>query len=88
MNLTPLLLNSNMPLGTIELLIILVLIGFIALAGVIPFWFICKKAGLSPWLSLIFILPFGVFVLPLMLATMEWPALKQSQSPVQPPPVQ
>jgi len=33
---------------------ILMLVGIIFLAIVIiPFWFICKKAGFSPWLSLL-----------------------------------
>ena len=26
---------------------------------ILPFWFICKKAGFSPWLSLLNIIPFG-----------------------------
>ena len=65
------------PIGMPEL-IMLVIIG--TLAGVFPFWFICKKAGLSPWLSLITIIPFGLIVLPLVLAFIEWPALRGDRS--------
>jgi hypothetical protein len=34
--------------------------------GVIPFWFICKKAGFSPWLTLLNIVPFGLGTLVLV----------------------
>jgi len=30
---------------------IIILIGLVIV--IVPFWFICKKAGFSPWLSLI-----------------------------------
>ena len=39
---------------------------------IIPFWFICKKAGFSPWLSLINIIPLGNLVLLYVLAFGEW----------------
>jgi hypothetical protein len=39
---------------------------------VIPFWFICKKAGFSPWLTLINIVPMGNLVLLYVLAFAEW----------------
>lgn len=52
----------------------------VALVGVLPFWFICKKAGLSPWLSLIMIIPFGALVLPFVLAFIEWPSLRSGRS--------
>jgi uncharacterized RDD family membrane protein YckC len=26
---------------------------------IVPFWFILKKAGFSPWLALLYIVPFG-----------------------------
>ena len=69
------LLNA-IPIGMPELILILVMICIIAVVGVLPFWFICKKAGLSPWLSLIIIIPFGAIILPFVLAFIEWPALK------------
>lgn len=39
---------------------------------IIPFWFICKKAGFSPWLSLLNIVPLGNLVLIYILAFAEW----------------
>lgn len=65
-------------LGTPELGLILFVGLSIALVGVLPFWFICKKAGFSPWLSLIMIVPFGALILPIMLAVMDWPSVRKS----------
>ena len=35
-----------------------IMIIFLAII-ILPFWFICKKAGFSPWLSLLNIIPFA-----------------------------
>ena len=43
-------------------------------AVIIPLWFICKKAGFSPWLSFLIIVPFGGLVLLYVLAFAEWKA--------------
>lgn len=42
---------------------------------IIPCWFICKKAGFSPWLALINIIPLGNLVLLYILAFAEWKVL-------------
>jgi hypothetical protein len=61
---------------------------------IIPTWFICKKAGFTPWLSLLIIVPFGGLVLLYVLAFAEWkvvPAPQQvwtPQPPLPPPPSQ
>ena len=39
---------------------------------IVPFWFICKKAGFSPWLSLLNIVPLGNLILIYVLAFAEW----------------
>jgi hypothetical protein len=39
---------------------------------IIPLWQICKKAGFSPWLSLLAIIPLGVLILLYILAFAEW----------------
>lgn len=39
---------------------------------VLPFWFICKKAGFSPWISLLYIVPLGGLVLDFVLAFANW----------------
>ena len=46
---------------------------------IIPTWFICKKAGFSPWLSLLNIVPLGGLVLLYVLAFAEWKVIPASQ---------
>ena len=43
---------------------------------IIPFWFICKKAGFSPWLALLNLIPFGTLILLYVLAFAEWSSPK------------
>ncbi len=77
----------------VAMMTILPLVILVGLAVVIvPFWFICKKAGFSPWLSLLNIIPFGNLVLIYVLAFAEWkvrPAATAEQMgwpfPPQPP---
>jgi flagellar basal body-associated protein FliL len=68
---------------------IFLVIGLVCLAiFLIPFWFICKKAGFSPWLTLLNIIPLGNLVLIYVLAFAEWkvaPAPQQAYYPPQPP---
>ncbi len=60
---------------------------------IIPFWFICKKAGFSPWLSLLNVIPLGNLVLLYVLAFSDWKVMPapqaywqpQSPYPTQPP---
>jgi hypothetical protein len=55
----------------------------------VPCWFICKKAGFSPWLSLLCIIPsLGTLVLLYVLAFAEWkvgPAPLAAYPPPYPP---
>ena len=55
----------------------------------VPCWFICKKAGFSPWLSLVCIVPsLGTLVLLYVLAFADWkvvPAPPLAYWPPQPP---
>jgi branched-subunit amino acid transport protein AzlD len=66
-------------IGSQELIVIFIIGIMMALVGVLPFWFICKKAGLSPWLALIMLIPFGALVLPFILAFIDWPALRDGR---------
>ena len=54
----------------------------------IPFWFICKKAGFSPWLTLLNLLPLGGLVLIYVLAFAEWKVVPAGQILPYPPPYQ
>jgi hypothetical protein len=66
---------------------ILMVVGIIALAVIlIPFWFICKKAGMSPWLTLLNIIPLGNLVLIYVLAFAEWKVVPAGQVLPYPPP--
>ncbi len=71
---------------------ILPIIILVAIAIVIvPFWFICKKAGFSPWLSLLNVVPFGNLILIYVLAFAQWkviPAMPAGWVPQQPYPPQ
>ncbi len=49
------------------------------LAGIVPFWQICKKAGFSPALSLLILVPVANIFLPFFLAFADWPALRKAQ---------
>ena len=47
----------------------------------VPTWFICKKAGFSPWLSLLSLLPsLGLLILLYLLAFAEWPSQRAASS--------
>ncbi len=56
--------------------LIMPLVGIIILVSlvifIVPFWFICKKAGFSPWLSLLNLVPLGSLILLYILAFAEW----------------
>jgi len=69
----------------------IVYIVFLAIV-ILPFWFICKKAGFSPWLSLLNIVPFGNIVLIYVLAFANWKVAPIPQPqigyPYPPPPPQ
>ena len=55
------------------MLAILPIVILICLAIVIvPFWFILKKAGFSPWLSLLNAVPLGNLILIYVLAFADW----------------
>jgi len=73
------------------------LIGIFMLIGIaivmIPCWFILKKAGFSPWLSLLCLIPsLGTLVLLYVLAFAEWKVIPAPlaagypPSPYPPPP--
>lgn len=72
------------------------LFGLFMLIGIaivmIPCWFILKKAGFSPWLSLLCLIPsLGTLVLLYVLAFAEWkvpPPMAAYPVPPYPPPPQ
>ncbi|HWG19124.1 MAG TPA: hypothetical protein VG225_01255 [Terracidiphilus sp.] len=62
---------------------ILIIIGLAIV--IIPTWFVCKKAGFSPWLSLLVIVPFGGLILLYVLAFADWKVVPAPQMAYMPP---
>ena len=62
-------------------LIILIIVAVV----IIPFWFICKKAGFSPWLSLLNLVPLGNLILIYVLAFAQWKVVPAPQLGYPPP---
>ncbi len=94
MNFLALLLQDQPDMATVQhiLAIMIPLIGIIFLVSIaivmVPCWFILKKAGFSPWLALLCILPsLGTLVLLYVLAFAEWKVVPAPQAawPPQPP---
>ena len=49
-----------------------------AIIAIIPFWRICDRVGLSPWLSLLLIVPLANIVFVYYVAFAEWPSQRGS----------
>ncbi|HVS76761.1 MAG TPA: hypothetical protein VHE11_07490 [Steroidobacteraceae bacterium] len=45
-----------------------------AIIAIIPFWRICDRAGLSPWLSLLLLIPLANIIFVYYVAFAEWPS--------------
>ena len=59
-----------------------------AVMFIIPTWFISKKAGLSPWLSMLCLFPLTGVILLYILAFADWKVVPAPQLAAwQPPPV-
>jgi len=64
-------------LSVLPIAFLLIGIPIALLLTVLPFWFICKKAGFHGALSLVMLIPIGNIILPFVLAFAEWPVLKE-----------
>jgi len=49
-----------------------------SIIAIIPFWRICERAGLSPWLSLLLLIPLVNILFVYYVAFTEWPAQRGS----------
>jgi uncharacterized membrane protein len=70
-----------------HLIVLSLIFGFPGvIIGVFPFWFICKKAGFSPLLSLLNLVPFflGTVVLVYFLAFTQWKPASEPYPAVSP----
>ena len=79
---------QHMALAMMAILPIIILVALAVI--IVPFWFICKKAGFSPWLSLLNIIPLGNLILIYVLAFADWKVMPAPQAywpqPPYPPP--
>lgn len=78
---------QHMVMAIMAILPILILIGLALI--IVPTWFICKKAGFSPWLSMLCLFPtLGLLILLYVLAFADWkvvPAPQMAWTPPYPP---
>jgi predicted neutral ceramidase superfamily lipid hydrolase len=56
------------------------ILGFVVLM-IIPYWMIWKKAGFSPWFSLLMFVPLVNFIMLYVLAFSEWKVVPITQAP-------
>jgi hypothetical protein len=68
---------SDIGFPEIFLILSIVIVGFIVLL-LLPYWKIFGKAGFSPALSLLMIVPLVNIVMLYYLAFSEWPSLKKN----------
>lgn len=52
-----------------------------AAIAIIPFWRICTRVGLSPWLSLLLVVPLANLIFVYYLAFTDWPAERGPMNP-------
>jgi hypothetical protein len=65
-------LDQNPRSLAIALILIAILIMIALVVTILPSWYICKKAGFSPWLSFLHILPFGTLIYLYVVAFSVW----------------
>jgi hypothetical protein len=77
---------KSMAMAVLAIFPIIILIALAII--IVPTWFVCKKAGFSPWLSLLVIVPLGGMVLLYVLAFADWKVVPVAQAgyPPYPPP--
>jgi hypothetical protein len=86
--------SSIDPSHIAALLIPLIFIGLIfTVAMVVPYWFIFKKAGFSPWLSVLMFVPLANIIILYVVAFSPWkvipvPPYSVTQFPREPYPPQ
>ncbi len=77
------------PTDTAVFLIPMILFGIIAnVILVIPFWFIFKKAGFSPWLAVLMFVPLANIIILYVIAFSQWKVVPMWPSSVTPHPPQ
>lgn len=52
-----------------------------AIIAIIPFWKICTRVGISPWVSLLWLVPVVGLIFVYYLAFTDWPAVRGGAGP-------
>jgi len=60
--------------GVAEVVLIVLVIAILSVVKVIPYWRILARAGFTPWLSILSILPLLDLILLYYVGFAEWPA--------------
>jgi len=68
------------------MLLVLVMTAIWGVVFVLPAWFICRKAGLHPALSIFAVIPLGPILFLYILAFCRWPALRPGSAEAPSPP--
>jgi hypothetical protein len=75
---------QHLVMAFLAIMPILILVGLAVV--IVPYWFILRKAGFSPWRALLNAIPLGNLVLLYMLAFADWKVVPAPQAwPAQPP---
>jgi hypothetical protein len=76
--------TMNMMMGMMSIIGVITVVG--TAIYIIPFWFIFKKAGFSPWLCLLLILPLVNIVMLYVLAFTDWKVVPTAEAQTAIPP--
>ncbi len=63
----------------------LLFVGVLIIVAIIPYWMIFKKAGFSPWLSILMAIPLVNIIVLYVVALSEWKVVPRSQTVSYPP---
>lgn len=70
--------TMHMLTAMMAILPIFILVGIVIM--LIPYWMIFKKAGFSPWLSILMFVPLVNFIMLYVLAFSEWKVVPVAQT--------
>lgn len=76
--------DQQTQMHTLQAMMVLMPIFFLVFAVIviIPYWFIWKKAGFSPWFSLLMFIPMVNFIMLYVLAFADWKVVPAPQQPL------
>lgn len=76
--------DQQTQMHTLQAMMVLMPIFFLifAVVVIIPYWFIWKKAGFSPWFSLLMFIPMVNFIMLYVLAFADWKVVPVPQQPL------